>query len=42
MFLAAPLAAIGRILISYYVIRPRRQAARRAAETNPPLIIRAQ
>ena len=42
MFLAAPLAAIGRILINYYVIRPRRQAARRAAETSPPLIIRAQ
>ena len=41
MFLAAPLAAIGRILIAYYVIRPRRLAARVAAHA-PPLRIKTQ
>ena len=41
MFLAAPLAAIGRILIAYYVIRPRRLAARIAAQA-PPLLIKTQ
>jgi len=39
MFLAAPLAAIGRILIAYYVIRPRRRAARVPAHA-PPLLIK--
>jgi len=36
MFLAAPLAAIGRILVNYYVIRPRRLAARSLA---PPALL---
>ena len=39
MFLAAPLAAIGRILVAYYVIRPRRRAARVPAHA-PPLLIK--
>jgi predicted PurR-regulated permease PerM len=41
MFLAAPLAAIGRVLVNYYVIRPRRLAAR-APAPPPPLLIRTQ
>ena len=41
MFLAAPLAAIGRILIAYYVIRPRRLVARVPAHA-PPLLIKTQ
>ncbi len=41
MFLAAPLAAIGRILIAHYVLRPRRLAARAPAHA-PPLLIKTQ
>ena len=41
MFLAAPLAAIGRILIGHYVIRPRRLADR-ARTSAPPLLIKTQ
>ncbi|MBV9851157.1 MAG: AI-2E family transporter [Armatimonadetes bacterium] len=40
MFLAAPLAAIARVLIGHYVIRPRRLAVRTAA--SPPLLIKTQ
>jgi predicted PurR-regulated permease PerM len=48
MFLAAPLAAIARILIAHYVLRPRRaarlqaQAAERQAAPAPPLVMKAQ
>lgn len=38
MFLAAPLAAMGRVLVQYYVIRPRRRAGR-SRLGSPPLII---
>ena len=41
MFLAAPIAAIGRVLIGHYVLRPRRDAARARAQ-SPPLYIRTQ
>jgi len=41
MFLAAPLAAIGRVLIAHYVIRPRRLADRIAAHA-PPLLIKTR
>ncbi len=41
MFLAAPIAAIGRVLIGHYVLRPRREAARARAQ-SPPLYIRTQ
>ena len=41
MFLAAPLAAIGRILIAHYVLRPRR-AARAEAQAAPPLLMKTQ
>jgi len=41
MFLAAPLAAIGRVLIAHYVLRPRRLADRLAAHA-PPLLIKTQ
>ena len=41
MFLAAPLAAIGRVLIGHYVIRPRRLADR-ARTPAPPLLIKTQ
>jgi len=41
MFLAAPLAAIGRVLIGHYVIRPRRLADR-ARTSAPPLLIKTQ
>ena len=37
MFLAAPFAAIARVLIGHYLLRPRRLAARTAA---PPLLIK--
>ncbi len=43
MFLAAPLAAIGRVLLIHYVIRPRRLAARAPTPTAaPPLLIKTQ
>ena len=43
MFLAAPIAAIGRVLIGHYVLRPRREAARaRSQAAPPPLYIRTQ
>lgn len=43
MFLAAPLAAIGRVLVGHYVLRPRRLAARaRLQAAPPPLLIRTQ
>lgn len=38
MFLAAPLAAIGRVLIAHYIIRPRRLADRASALALPLLI----
>ena len=41
MFLAAPLAAIGRVLIGHYIIRPRRLADR-ARTPAPPLLIKTQ
>jgi predicted PurR-regulated permease PerM len=43
MFLAAPLAAIGRVLIGHYVIRPRRLADRMhaSAASKPSLMIQA-
>ncbi len=41
MFLAAPLAAIGRVLIAHYVLRPRRLADHAAAHA-PPLLIKTQ
>jgi len=41
MFLAAPLAAIGRVLIAHYVLRPRRLADRVQAHA-PPLLIKTQ
>ena len=41
MFLAAPIAAIGRVLIGHYVLRPRREVARARAQ-SPPLYIRTQ
>lgn len=41
MFLAAPLAAIGRILIAHYVLRPRRLADHIASHA-PPLLIKTQ
>lgn len=43
MFLAAPLAGIVRVMLQYYVIRPRRLAAQRAAlaSSQPSLIIKA-
>ncbi len=45
MFLAAPLAAIARILIAHYVLRPRR-AARLASAASPssvpPLVMKSQ
>ena len=44
MFLAAPLAAIARILIAHYVLRPRRLARLEAQrpQTVPPLVMKAQ
>ncbi len=39
MFLAAPLAAMGRVLVQYYVIRPRRQADRARVGPPSPLVI---
>ena len=48
MFLAAPVAAIGRILIAHYVLRPRRAARAAAAAVlaeppaAPPLIMKTQ
>jgi predicted PurR-regulated permease PerM len=41
MFLAAPLAAIGRILIAHYVLRPRR-IARAEAQAAPTLMMKTQ
>ncbi len=41
MFLAAPLAAIGRILIAHYVLRPRR-LARLEQQAAPPLLMKTQ
>ena len=41
MFLAAPLAAIGRVLIAHYVLRPRRLTDRVQAHV-PPLLIKTQ
>ena len=43
MFLAAPLAAIGRVLIAHYVIRPRRLADRMRSQVSskPSLMIQA-
>ncbi|MGI4788778.1 MAG: AI-2E family transporter [Janthinobacterium lividum] len=41
MFLAAPLAAIARILIAHYVLRPRR-IARSERQSAPPLLIKTQ
>jgi predicted PurR-regulated permease PerM len=41
MFLAAPLAAIGRVLIAHYVIRPRRLADSFPAHA-PPFLIKTQ
>lgn len=46
MFLAAPLAAIARVLIAHYVLRPRRLARLQAqmpqTQTAPPLMMKAQ
>lgn len=44
MFLAAPLAAIGRVLVAHYVLAPRRAAARAArdARTAPPFLLKTQ
>ena len=44
MFLAAPIAAIARILIAHYVLRPRRAARLQAQmpQTVPPLVMKAQ
>ncbi len=42
MFLAAPIAAIGRVLVGHYVLRPRREAARARSQAAPPLYIRTQ
>ena len=46
MFLAAPIAAISRILIAHYVLRPRRaarlEAQRPQAQSVPPLVMKAQ
>lgn len=39
MFLAAPLAAMGRVLVQYYVIRPRRQADRSRVASPSSLVI---
>lgn len=39
MFLAAPLAAMVRVLVQYYVIQPRRQADRSRAGSPSPLVI---
>ena len=41
MFLAAPLAAIGRILVAHYVLGPRRLVAHAPAHA-PPLLIKTQ
>ena len=41
MFLAAPLAAIGRILVAHYVLRPRR-LARLEQQAAPPLLMKTQ
>lgn len=42
MFLAAPLAAIGRVLVGHYLLRPRREAALARSRATPPLYIRTQ
>ena len=45
MFMAAPVAAFGRVLITYYVIRPRQRAARAKsvpAKSSPSLLIKTQ
>ena len=44
MFLAAPIAAIARILIAHYVLRPRRAARLQSQmpQTVPPLVMKAQ
>jgi len=42
MFLAAPLAAIGRVLVGHYILRPRRDAALARSRATPPLYIRTQ
>ena len=42
MFLAAPLAAIGRVLVAHYVLRPRRLAARVQTSAPPPLLMKTQ
>lgn len=42
MFLAAPLAAIGRVLVGHYLLRPRRAAALARSQAAPPLYIRTQ
>jgi hypothetical protein len=42
MFLAAPLAAIGRVLIAHYVLLPRRLEARTQRQADLPLLIKTQ
>ena len=42
MFLAAPLAAIGRVLIAHYVLLPRRLEARAERQATVPLLIKTQ
>jgi predicted PurR-regulated permease PerM len=45
MFMAAPVAAFGRVLVSYYVIRPRRStenAQKSDGAAQPSLLIKAQ
>ena len=39
MFFAAPLAALGRVLVQHYVIRPRRLADRSRVASPAPLVI---
>lgn len=46
MFMAAPVAAFGRVLVQYYIIRPRQRAKAEAGKavdtTQPSLLIKAQ
>ena len=42
MFLAAPIAAIARILIAHFVLRPRRLARFSEQKAAPPLLIKTQ
>jgi predicted PurR-regulated permease PerM len=44
MFMAAPVAAFGRVLVNHYIIRPRLRAdaAKSVDATQPSLLIKAQ